>query len=178
MHPHINNLPATKGKSTDSLLKSLSELASHPHSSEEFLKCISATSLADLQSEFHQFLTKMASADKNWKLWKQFTFEDCTAFTGLYLAVRSGNWLLRVKCLKDMAPLFFTFHRPHYRKLISQHLADLVTIPSEILQHFQAGGFTASITGKGWHSVAIDEAHKMLINKDLKSAVVQPKRRT
>ena len=130
--------------------------------------------MADLQSEFHQFVTKMASADENWKLWKQFTFEDCSAFASLYLAVRSGNWLLRVKSLKDMAPLFFAFHRPHYRKLISHHLADLVTIPSEILHHFQAGGFTVSITGKGWHSVAIDKAHEMLINKDLKSAIVRP----
>ena len=167
-------LQQRKCNSTDSLLKSLSELASHPHNREEFLKWISATELADLQSEFHQFLTKMGSADENWKLWKQFTFEDCTAFTGLYLAVRSGNWLLRVKCLKDIAPLFFVFHRPHSQKLISQHLADLVTIPSEILQHFKAGGFTASITGKGWHSVGIDEAHEMLINKDLKAAVIRP----
>ena len=69
---------------------------------------------------------------------------------------------------------FFAFHRPHYRKLISHHLADLVTIPSEILHHFQAGGFTVSITGKGWHSVAIDKAHEMLINNDLKSAIVRP----
>ena len=31
-----------------------------------------------------------------------------------------------------------------------------------------------SITGRCWHSVAVDEAHKMLVNKDLKQAIVRP----
>ena len=58
-------LKQRKCRSTDSLLKSLSELTSRPHSREEFLKYISASALADLQSEFHQFVTKMASAGSN-----------------------------------------------------------------------------------------------------------------
>ena len=93
------------------------------------------------------------------------------AFLCLYLAVRSGNVNLRAASIKEMAALFFAFNRPHYQKLISQHLSDLLTLPHAIQQR---GYFVVSIKGRQWHSVAIDEAHEMMINKDLKSAIVRP----
>ena len=125
---------------------------------------------------FTEFLHKKASEDENWKFWIQFVLHDCMAFVSLYLAVRSKSWDLRIASLKDMAPVFFAFNRPHYQKLISQHLSDLLVMPTDVLAKLKDGSFATSITGKPWHSVAIDEAHEMMINKDLKSAVVRPSR--
>ena len=34
--------------------------------------------------------------------------------------------------------------------------------------------FACSINGNGMHSVSLDEAHEMLINKDLKAIVIRP----
>ena len=76
--------------------------------------------------------------------------------------------------LKTMAPIFSAFDQPTYRKVVPQHLADCLLLPLDILQCFEQGNFSASITGRPWHMVALDELHEMLINKDRKSAVIHP----
>ena len=65
-----------------------------------------------------------------------------------------------------MAPLFVAFDRPHYQKLIL-NLRDLAKKPSDVLKFLESGAFVCSITGKHMRSVALDEAHEMLVNKDL-----------
>ena len=39
---------------------------------------------------------------------------------------------------------------------------------------FESGAFMCSITGTRMHSVALDEAHEMFVNKDLKTTVTRP----
>ena len=127
-------------------------------------------------SNFQSFVDKMASKDINWKFWKQFVFEDMLAYICLYLAIRSGYWELRLASIKLMAPIFTAFDHQNYRKLIAQHLADLHTFQDEVLSTFQEGGFVASLSGRPWHSVALDEAHEMKINKECKTSIVHPSR--
>ena len=42
------------------------------------------------------------------------------------------------------------------------------------LRMFHQGGFVMSISGTPRHSVAVDEGHEMLINKDCKSSIIHP----
>jgi hypothetical protein len=69
-----------------------------------------------------------------------------------------------------MALLFTAFDHKSYQKLMSQHTLDILNLPSEVLLMFTQG--VVNITGREWHSVGIDEAHKMLINKNCRKAVV------
>ena len=82
--------------------------------------------------------------------------------------MRSGKWDLRVAAIKTIAALYTAFDRPNYQKLIPQHIIDMLTIPDTILSHLRNGGFTVSIRGRPCHSVAIDKAHEMCINKECK----------
>ena len=126
-----------------------------------------------LQKEFHIYVSKMADLDDTWKLWRNFVFKDVSWYLQLFLAIRCQNWDLRVSALKMMAPLFHAYDRSCYKKLIPNHLADLSKFPSYILESLKKA-FTVSINGERGHSVAIDEAHEMCINKDLKMAIVHP----
>ena len=47
-------------------------------------------------------------------------------------------------------------------------------MPEEVRQCFESGAFVCNITGHNMQSVALDEAHEMLINKDIKTTVVRP----
>ena len=124
--------------------------------------------------EFKSFLQERARSDDTWRFWVQFIFQDAMAYIGLYLSIRSGDWELRMASMKQMAPVFTAFDQFTYQKLISMHLADLVTIPPAIKAMFKQGRFVVSISDRPWHSVALDESHEMLINRDCKASIVRP----
>ena len=59
------------------------------------------------------------------------------AYISLFLAIRSGDWDLRVSSVKSMAAVFTAFDHHTYQKLISHHLEDIATLPAEITTMFR-----------------------------------------
>ena len=101
--------------------------------------------------------------NETFHFWGKFIFYNCFAYVALFLAVRSGNWKLRMAAIKSMAALFTAFDRQKYQKLIPQHFVDMLTIPSDILSNLESGGFTVSLKGPPCHKVGMDEVHEMCI---------------
>ena len=171
---HLHMLDAFFSEHSDAsrLLKDLAILVQSLDPSEIVIQ--NCEQLKELQMQFNAYVVSMSDKDPNWRFWGDFIQLNCFAYIALFYAIRSGNWHLRLGALKLMAPLFSAFDRPTYRKIIPQHLADCILLPADITTSFSNGGFSISITGRPWHSVGIDEAHEMLINKDCKLAVVHP----
>jgi hypothetical protein len=112
-------------------------------------------SQASEYKHFQEFLVKKSSNSANWKFWSQFVLRDGLAYVGMYLAIRSGNWNLRVACMKTMAPLFCAYDHMTYKRLICSHIADLLTLAQPIQNCFSEGGFVVSFQSyriAPWHT--------------------------
>ena len=128
----------------------------------------------DMFERFKLFIQQLGRTDRTWRFWIHFLFNDLAAYVSMFLAIRSADWYLRTASIKKMAPVFTAFDHVHYRKLIARHLADLLIMPKSVTTMFEQGAFVVSITGRKWHSVAMDEAHEMMINKSCKTSIVRP----
>uniref|UniRef100_A0A1X7UMS2 Uncharacterized protein n=1 Tax=Amphimedon queenslandica TaxID=400682 RepID=A0A1X7UMS2_AMPQE len=73
-----------------------------------------------------------------------------------------------------MAPVFAAFDSVNYRRLLPQHFADCILLPNDVKEAFAQEGFSVSILGNEYNSVAIDKCHEILINRDLKDAITRP----
>ena len=124
--------------------------------------------------QFRIFVDTHSKQNQTLRFWSQFLFQDCLTYIALFLAIRSGNWNLRNAAFKLMAPLFTAFDRPKYSKLIPHHFLEMHTIPDMVLAHLKRGAFTVSILGRACHSVGVDEAHEMCINRECKEFIIRP----
>ena len=57
-------------------------------------------------NNFRSFIQMLARTDDTWRFWVQFLFQDAMAYIGLFLAIRSGDWQLRMASMKLMAALY------------------------------------------------------------------------
>ena len=119
----------------------------------------------------------MKKHDNN-KFWKQFLFEDCLSYVGLFMSLRYRTWDLRMACLKKMVPLFTAYDHTCYERLIPRHLHDVFRLPDSLKSHFVRGAFSIRLKKKDWCGIALDECHEMKINKDCKLAITRPSKET
>ena len=89
--------------------------------------------LCEFFEGFCLFVQESAHKDDTWRFWVQFVFQDAMAYISLFLAIRSGDWTLRMASIKSMAAVFTAFDHHNYQKLLSQHLADIPTMPAPII---------------------------------------------
>lgn len=124
--------------------------------------------------EFERFRQMMCQSSETYQLWDNFIHRDGMVYVLFFVAVRTGNWQLRIAALKMMAPLFHAFDRSTYMRLVPRHLGEVLGMDRSLLSHLAAGGFVASISGTPNRSVGHDENHEMMINKEIKMSTRKP----
>ena len=132
------------------------------------LEAFKSSNMHGMQKEFREYCKIMSEKHNTFKFWNQFLEKDCFCYISLWIAIRSGNWDLRLASLKEMIPLFHAFDRLNYAHLIPLHLNMLNGLPNYIIKDFKDGAFVFSTNGTPFSCVAFDEAHEMKINKDCK----------
>lgn len=100
--------------------------------------------------------------------------EDGWAYVALWFGVRTCNWDLRNVALKGLVALLRGWDRTFYQREIPLHLAHLMQWPRHVLDALKAGLWTISVTRAPFRSLALDEAHEQLINRDLKMSLSRP----
>ena len=92
--------------------------------------------------------------------------DDYLVYMMIYIAIRAGDWSLRLTSLKMMAERFVTSGATLYQWIVIRHLADLSsTFPEGILDVFQQGGWV-SVLKRCTNGLARDEFHEMTASKD------------
>jgi hypothetical protein len=127
--------------------------------------------LEGLESEFEEFRRVNCEKDDTFRFWDNYIHNDCMYYVGLFIAVRCGNWDLRMSCLRDMIPLFSITDHQNYARILPQHLADIDQMPELILKQMKMGGFSASLKGTPFASLALDETQERTMNRDIKMAI-------
>jgi hypothetical protein len=130
--------------------------------------------LDGLDDEFRTWGEAQQDGNKTWAFWWRFVMVDMKGYMSVSLAIRTGDWNLRVAAYKLLGPIFCAYDRTHYQQLIPLHLAHLHQLPQDILDALKQGLWTVSLRGRPYENLALDEAHETLINRDLKMSLNRP----
>lgn len=106
-----------------------------------------------LSEEYKDFLCYISTKSENnstWKFWKEFVFWDGFSHLCLFFSISGGMWNLRTASIKTMAPMFTAFVRPHYRKLIPQHLKTCWQCLNLSSTSFEMEPLCAAFCHSGW----------------------------
>ena len=108
------------------------------------------------EDKIKAWMLQRAAVHKTFKLWTQFILQDYPAYMALRIAVRTGNFKLRLAALRRIAPIFCGHGKARYQWLLAVHLSHMARMTDEdmeALSHL----FSTPLTGNAYARVALDE---------------------
>ena len=108
-----------------------------------------------------EFAEALAVDDPNAEFWWQFmtTVSILLSFTR---EQRDGLWDLHLYSFKRMLPYFFRYDHVKYARWGTVYLAEMSTLPPEVLLEFQEGNFVVKRTERRFNQVSADQSTEWL----------------
>lgn len=89
---------------------------------------------SDFHDRFHEWCTRSAANNSVFKLWSFVLFSLLEPLINLYMSIRTCNFAARNDAFSRIAPLFFSTNHRNYARLSAQHLVDLRTSTSYVIE--------------------------------------------
>ena len=89
---------------------------------------------SDFHDQFHAWCTRWAANNSVFRLWSFVLFSLLEPLIELYTSIRTCNFAARNGALSRIAPLFFSTNHRNYARLSAQHLVDLKSGTSYIIE--------------------------------------------
>ena len=104
---HIQHCKENASSLPDTLIQEIIQFVQtkpHNHFPRIYNKHLQSKSraLSQYLQEFRLFVQESARKNDTWRFWAQFVFEDAMAYISLFLAIRSGDWNLRMASMKSI----------------------------------------------------------------------------
>ena len=99
---------------------------------------LTTESTADMD-ELHAILNRAASKTRTAHLWVDCLIKPVFIILRYVWAVREGDWLLHLKCVEEMMPLFFVAGHFNYACYGLYYLRSMQDMDDDVKQHFLNG---------------------------------------
>ena len=129
--------------------------------------------LVELRSKFEKFSSRYQDYMKDgYKEDDQFALftnmlKDFHAYYAMFIAIRTGNWSLRLASLKMMTTRFVQSGVHTYKWLVLWHLANVHGYPDSILKCLELGVWVSTLQDGQGVSLAHDKFHERTSSKDI-----------
>ena len=125
----------------------------------------------DMEDDIPNWIEELARQHKTFSLWSRFLLDDYPAYLSLRVALRTGDFKLRLAALRRIAPISCGYGKDRYQWLVSVHLADMTRMTDDDMASVSCL-FATSLGGDAFSLVGLDERQEVA-NRLYKGAVMK-----
>ncbi|CAM9775397.1 unnamed protein product [Pylaiella littoralis] len=132
---------------------------------EEYCKTLPPVEGTRMEVDRHadgvvEWMEARAKEHKTFCLWKQFLLHDYPAYLTFRVALRTGDFMLRLDALRRIAPIFFIVGKDRYQVLLIDHLMEMARMSKSDLK-VMSELFSVNLGKDAYARIGLDERQEV-----------------